>query len=60
MKKLTDKFTKHFTDAKASLEKTMKKQLRKSESKYHRIMDFFKRQLAGSSSMVPPDISQFE
>ena len=39
-KKLTDKFTKHFADAKASLEKTMKKQLR---SKYHRMLDFFKR-----------------
>ena len=56
-KKLTDKFTKHFADAKASLEKTMKKQLK---SKYHRMLDFFKSQRAGSSSTVPPDISQFE
>ena len=38
--KLTDKFTKHLADARASLEKTMKKQLR---SKYHRMVDFFKR-----------------
>ena len=59
-KKLSDKFTKHLADAKASLEKTMKKQIRKSESKYHRIMDFFKRQRARSSLTVPPDISQFE
>ena len=35
----------------------MKKQLK---SKYHRMLDFFKSQRAGSSSTVPPDISQFE
>ena len=55
--KLTDKFSKHLADAKASLEKSMKKQLR---SKYNRMVDFFKRQRAGSSSTVPPDMSQFE
>ena len=59
-KKLSDKFTKHLADAKPSLEKTMKKQIRKSESKVYRIMDFFKSQHTGSSSTVPPDISQFE
>uniref|UniRef100_A0A7C8ZQM8 Uncharacterized protein n=1 Tax=Opuntia streptacantha TaxID=393608 RepID=A0A7C8ZQM8_OPUST len=53
-KKLSDKFTKHLANAKASLEKTMKKQITKSESKVHRIMDFFKSQRTGSSSTVPP------
>jgi len=58
--KLSDKFTKHLADAKASLEKTMKKQIKKSQTKLDRILDFFKRQRTGSSSTVPPDISQFE
>ena len=35
----------------------MKKQLK---SKYYRMLDFLKSQRTGSSSTVPPDISQFE
>jgi len=42
--KLSDKFTKHLADAKTSLEKKLKKQIKKSQTKVDRIWDFFTRQ----------------
>jgi len=58
--KLSDKFTRHLAEIKASLEKKFQEQIKKSQSKVDRIWDFFTRQQAGTSSTVPPDTSQFE
>ena len=58
--KLSDKFTRHLAETKASLEKKFQNQIKKSRSKLDRIWDFFTRQQARTSSTVPPDPSQFE
>jgi len=58
--KLSDQFTRHLAESQVALEKKFQKQIKKSQLKIDRIWNFFIRQQAGMSFMVPPNSNQFE